>query len=85
MEPIRFLNKYILILVLSLTRSTQAGLSIKLFFLRYWAKAPINYWADKSLTVKNVCFDYPSIYGKLILGIIFIYKLNILFDLKIDI
>ncbi len=66
-EPIFILRSKLIscirneILVLVLTRSTQAGLSIRLFFLRYWAKASMNSWADKSLTVKKVCLAYPNI------------------------
>jgi len=40
-----------MILVAVLTRSTHAGLYIKLFFLRYCENAVMNYCADKSLTV----------------------------------
>ena len=44
------------ILVPVLTRSTQAGRSMKLFFLRYWAKASMKSLAGMSLTVKKVCY-----------------------------
>jgi hypothetical protein len=52
------------LLVASLTISAQAGRSTRLFFLRYWAKAWINSWAERSFTVKKVCTDSPSICGQ---------------------
>ena len=53
-----------IVLVAVLTRSTQAGRSTKLFFLRYWAKASMKSLAGMSLTVKKVCSFYPSIGGE---------------------
>lgn len=55
------------LLVESLTLSTHAGLSIRLFFFKCCPKTWMNSCGAKSLTVKKVCLVYPIIGGDYII------------------
>jgi len=59
-----YITKVVLVAVL--TKSAHAGLSIRLFFLRYWANASMNSRAEISFTVKKVCWASPSMWSKIL-------------------